>query len=110
MLPAPLVQIQTNCPLNITGCIMKKSIRITLNEKLKRWLNACREEKFDHYSCYLPGRIGFLSSFILKQFFSGIKLDEDQTDVIKKVPKDGIIVYATKPKSHFEYLFYHTRY
>jgi len=35
---------------------------------------------------------------------------KSQSSTIEKVPKDAIIIYATKHKSKFDYLFYHTRY
>ncbi len=63
----------------------------------------------NHYSCFFPARTGFFSGLLLKAFFSGIKLDKNQTAVIKNIPADAVIVYATKHKSFFEYLFYHTR-
>jgi glycerol-3-phosphate O-acyltransferase len=34
----------------------------------------------------------------------------EQTEAIRNLPDDAIVVYISKYKSHFEYLFYHTRY
>jgi len=50
------------------------------------------------------------SSLLLKLFYSGIKTDRDQTDLLLQLEDDAVIVYATKFKSYFEYLFYYTRY
>ena len=47
---------------------------------------------------------------MFKLFFSGIEIRKDQIAVLENVPEDAIVVYATKYKSYFEYLFYHTRY
>lgn len=63
-----------------------------------------------HFLCCLPGNIGTFSSFMLKLFFSGIRVDEEQPSVLRKTQKDGIIIYLIKYKSNFEYFFYHTRY
>ena len=89
---------------------MIKSIWNRPIDRMKQWLASCREENYDHYSCFLPKRIGFLSSFILTQFFSGVKLDADQLEKLRILPEESIVVFASKRKSTFEYLFYHTRY
>ena len=39
-----------------------------------------------------------------------IRFKKEQSDVIRDISDDAIIVYAHKYKSYFEYLFYHTRY
>lgn len=64
----------------------------------------------NHYFFQLPDNIGMLSTFILRLFFSGIKVAEEQTHNLKKLQKEGIIIYVTKPKSYFLYLFYYTRF
>jgi len=63
----------------------------------------------NHFNCFFPGNSGLASS-ILKLFFSGVKVRKNQSSTIQEIPKDAIIVYATKHKSKFDYLFYHTRY
>jgi len=90
--------------------MMIKSVWNKLKDRMKRWLKACREETHDHYPCYLPERIGFFSSFILGQFYSGIDSAKEQLEIIRNLPGESIVVYVTKRKSYFEYLFYHTRY
>lgn len=64
----------------------------------------------NHYACFLPEKTGLISFFVLKKFFFGIKFDKSQQDIIQNIPDNAIIVYATKYKSTFEYLFSHTRY
>jgi glycerol-3-phosphate O-acyltransferase len=83
---------------------------IRIKQKLKIWINNILSNTYNHFLCYLPVNIGFFSFWVLKIFFSGVKLDKDQTSVIKKIPEKNIIIYATKHKSYFKYLFYHTRY
>ncbi len=64
----------------------------------------------DHYSCYFPGDIGFFPSLILKLFFSGITVSKDQTLLIEKLPRNAMVIFTSKHKSYFEFIFYHTRY
>jgi len=92
---------------------MLKRLKLQLDKfrtKLRRKNNAFSQNKHDHYLFQLPENIGLLSTFILKLFFSGIKVTEEQTHNLKKLQKEGIVIYVTKPKSYFLYLFYYTRY
>ena len=81
-----------------------------IKQKLRGRIGNFLKGTYNHFLCYLPVKTGFFSSWILKLFFSGIKLDKEQTSVIRKIPQKSIIIYATKHKSYFKYLFYHTRY
>jgi glycerol-3-phosphate O-acyltransferase len=71
-----------------------------------KWLNSTQ----DHFLCYLPERVGFLSSFVLKSFYSGITIDPEQIDSIKNISNDAMIVYTSRNKTLFEFFFYFTRY
>ncbi len=77
--------------------------------KLRERVHNILEGTDNHFSCFFPCNSG-LSSSILKLFFSGVKVSKNQSSTIQEIPKDAIIVYATKHKSKFDYLFYHTRY
>ncbi|MDO9565283.1 MAG: 1-acyl-sn-glycerol-3-phosphate acyltransferase [Candidatus Desulfaltia sp.] len=77
---------------------------------VRMWIDKALQSTHNHYLCFLPGKTGFLSSWILKLFFSGIKINKEQTLALKKLKEEGIVVYVTKHKSYFEYLFYYTRY
>ncbi|MBT8352865.1 MAG: 1-acyl-sn-glycerol-3-phosphate acyltransferase [Deltaproteobacteria bacterium] len=77
--------------------------------KLRERINHFLEGSRGHFSCFFPGNSGFSSS-ILKLFFSGVKVGRRQSSTIEEIPPNAIIVYVTKHKSKFDYLFYHTRY
>ena len=81
-----------------------------IKQKLRGWIDNFLKGTYNHFLCYLPVNIGFFSFWALKIFFSGVKLDENQASIIKKIPEKSIIIYTTKNKSYFKYLFYHTRY
>lgn len=78
--------------------------------KIQRVLDRLLDGTYHHYTCLLPKELSKSSSALLKTFYSGIKVGQDQTSVIKQIPQDAIIVYVTKHKSKFEYLFYQTFY
>ncbi|MCP4367101.1 MAG: glycerol-3-phosphate acyltransferase [Deltaproteobacteria bacterium] len=77
-------------------------------KKLRGLINAKLEYTHNHYTCFLPGKTGALSSFILNRLFAGIIINKDQLVVFKQMPKNAIIVYVTKLKSRYEYHFYYT--
>jgi glycerol-3-phosphate O-acyltransferase len=81
-----------------------------IKDKIKAWVNAALQRHHDHYTCSLPKESGFLSSLILKSLFSNVDINPTQKAFLKTLSKKGIIVYASKYKSRFEYLFYHIRY
>jgi len=64
----------------------------------------------DHYTCRLPDNIGSFTGLLLKLFYSGIKVDPEQTETLRQLDKNSIVVYVTKYNSVFEYLFYYSRY
>ncbi len=81
-----------------------------LKAAFRGWIDAALQGTHDHYSCFLPARPGRFSQFLFKLFFSGIIVGKEEVEKLKNLPPDGIVVYATKYKSRFEYLFYHTRF
>lgn len=81
-----------------------------INAKTKTWWTKFVHGHDDQYACSLPRTWGFFSSLILKSVFSHVSLNPTQAAHVKALQKEGIIVYASKYKSNFEYLFYNIRY
>jgi len=81
-----------------------------LKSKIRKWINRILQDTHNHFTCHLPGNISTFSSSTLNLYFSGIKTSPEQIDILRQIPKEAIVVYATKFKSHFEYLFAYTRY
>ena len=81
-----------------------------LSQKWNRLIGRLLKGTHHHYSCTLPDNLGMFSSLILKLFYSGIETDQKQINILHQLEENAVIVYATKFRSHFEYLFYYTRY
>ncbi len=81
-----------------------------LKKSTRKWINAALNGSHHHYLCRLPDRMDCISTAILRLFFSGISIDHEQTDRLRKLYDQGIIVFATKYRKNFEFLFFHTRY
>jgi glycerol-3-phosphate O-acyltransferase len=62
-----------------------------------------------HFLCHLPSRPG-LVPWLLQRLFKGIAIDQEQLEVLRRLPPDAVVIYTIKYRSFFEYLFYHTRY
>ncbi len=92
---------------------MLKLIKAKLAEikkKRKKKTGSTVHNDYDHYFCQIPDNIGIASNFFLKLFFSGLKVVEEQTRDLNRLRKEGVVVYVTKYKSYFRFLFYYTRY
>ncbi len=83
----------------------------------KKWLTRIKDALIKnlgspdiHYSSHLPVKSGFISSAIRNFLFRNISLNPKQLEKIKGLPENSIIIYASKYRSHFEYLFYFTRF
>ena len=91
---------------------MMKKIKQTwaaYKNRYNAWADAALEGTRNHYCCRLPQRTGFFASLLLRFIFLPVKLSQEQAAVVKQLPSGSIVIYATKYKSYFEYLFYHTR-
>lgn len=67
-------------------------------------------EKTNIYLSHFPVKIGFLSSAILNFFLTRTKVNKAQISVLKQLSEKGIVVYANKYKSNFDFLFFYARY
>jgi len=73
-------------------------------------MNKPQENRDTYFSCWLPERVGTICMFLLRRFFSGIRLNAEVKKNISDLPKDAVVVYVSKNKSKFEFLCYYTRY
>lgn len=87
-----------------------KSKLTKFKEKTGLKIDTTVQKNRDHYPCQLPDHIGLLSNLILRLFFSGIKVSKGQTFNLNRLKEEGVLVYVTKYKSYFRYLFYYIRF
>jgi glycerol-3-phosphate O-acyltransferase len=82
----------------------------SVKQKIRAGLARFLKNSHDHFSLQLPAHTGWVSTWLRRRFFSGVVIKPDQLEVVRQLPKDALLVYATKYKSKFDFLFYHTRY
>ena len=51
-----------------------------------------------------------MPSWVLTSLFSDVYISPTQALLLKRLSRQGMIVFASKYESRFEYLFYHVRY
>jgi len=78
--------------------------------KIRNWIDTKLQDTHNHYLSFLPEKTGLFAFSILRLFYSGIKTDPQQLSKIKTLKKEGIIVYAIKYRSSFDYLFAYTQF
>jgi glycerol-3-phosphate O-acyltransferase len=54
--------------------------------------------------------MGWFPRWLLRLFYSGIRMDDNQAAVLKRLEPDATLIYTTKFQNYFEFLFFHTRY
>ena len=74
------------------------------------WISRLLRGSYNHYTWMLPDKMGGFSTMLLKLFYKGIKVDDQQAETLQDLDEDAIVVYVNKFKSVFEYLFYYNRY
>lgn len=82
----------------------------SIKSVMRGWMKTKFANTRNYFACYLPPDTGFLSQFILKLIFSGIKIPDEKTALHKSADDPRILIFVNKYKSYFEFFFYHTRY
>lgn len=81
-----------------------------IRKTIRAWIDAALQRDHEHYACSLPKESGFLSTLILKSVFADVHMNATQAAYLKTLSKKGIVVYVSKYRSRFNFLFYHVRY
>ncbi|MBW1615013.1 MAG: 1-acyl-sn-glycerol-3-phosphate acyltransferase [Deltaproteobacteria bacterium] len=79
-------------------------------KKIRLWIDKVLNEPDNYFLCYLPENIGSFASYILNTFYRGIKTNKEETNSLKRLSRDSIVIYTVKYKNFFEYLFLYTKY
>ena len=78
--------------------------------RIRRWTDRFLGGTHAHFGVLLPAQTGWISGSLRKLFFSGIRIDKAQTDILRHLPDDAVVVYVSKYESGFEQMFFHSRY
>ncbi|MBW2617177.1 MAG: 1-acyl-sn-glycerol-3-phosphate acyltransferase, partial [Deltaproteobacteria bacterium] len=71
-------------------------------------MNSIQEKPF--YPFVLDHKPGFFLSWLLYRLFKLVRFDENMTGDLKRMHREGTVVYAIKYRGHLDYLLYHYRF
>ena len=77
---------------------------------VRRWVNRLLRSASQHYPNVLPDRFGRLRALALRLFYSGIRFEEAQARMLRDLPPEAIVVFTTRFRGPFAFLFAYTRY
>ncbi|CAB5110894.1 Glycerol-3-phosphate acyltransferase (EC [Olavius algarvensis associated proteobacterium Delta 3] len=86
------------------------STETTSRSLFRRFFEWALHGTYRHFFCWVPPKLGFLTSWWMRLFFRGIQVSNTQTRRLKALQDQGTIIYTTKYKSRFDFFFYHSRY
>ncbi|MFO7709849.1 MAG: 1-acyl-sn-glycerol-3-phosphate acyltransferase, partial [Desulfobacterales bacterium] len=78
--------------------------------RVRRWIDRALHGTPHHYRSVLPETPGPILSRALTLFYCGVRLEEPQRAALRRLPEEAIVVYASKNKSDFAFLFAYSRY
>jgi glycerol-3-phosphate O-acyltransferase len=78
--------------------------------RTRRWIDRFLQGTHHHYRNVLPDDPGPVLSRALALFYSGVRLEEPQAAALRQLPAEAIVVYTSKFKSDFAFLFAYHRY
>ncbi|MCU0538580.1 MAG: 1-acyl-sn-glycerol-3-phosphate acyltransferase [Desulfobacterales bacterium] len=78
--------------------------------RMRRWMDRVLLGTHHHYRSVLPESPGPILSRALRLFFCGVRLEGPQTEALRRLPPEAVVIYASKAKSDFAFLFAYSRY
>ncbi|MBU1904540.1 MAG: 1-acyl-sn-glycerol-3-phosphate acyltransferase [Proteobacteria bacterium] len=67
-------------------------------------------EKKSFYPFILEHKPRFFLNWLLYRLFKRVRFNENMTEALKRMHRDGTVVYAIKYRGHLDYLLYHFRF
>ncbi len=77
--------------------------------RVRNYINYLLNDTHDHYNCYYTGNHSWFIKKIITPLTRKIMFDDHNLDKIKSLEKESIVVFASKSKRIFDFLYFHTR-
>ncbi|MCP4022387.1 MAG: glycerol-3-phosphate acyltransferase [Desulfobacteraceae bacterium] len=87
---------------------LKNLVRDT-RKKLRNYIDCLLANSYDYYTCFYPGNSGIIPNKLIKGVIKKIHIDEPNQAKLKDINPGNIVVFASKNKRSFDFLFYHTK-
>jgi glycerol-3-phosphate O-acyltransferase len=77
--------------------------------RLRKYINCLLGDTQNYSASLYPGNQSYIVKKIITRLSTKINLDDHNLDKIKKIEPDSIVVFASKNKRIFDFLYFHTR-
>ncbi len=86
-----------------------KSIVPNTRARLRKYINCLLGDTQDYYTSLYPGNQSYIIKKIINNLIKKLSFDDHSLDKIKSIEKTSIVVFASKNKRMFDFLYFHTR-
>jgi len=86
-----------------------KSIVPNTRARLRKYINCLLGESQDYHTSLYPGNQSYIIKKIITHLVKKLTLDDHNIDKIKAIDKSSIVVFASKNKRMFDFLYFHTK-
>jgi glycerol-3-phosphate O-acyltransferase len=76
---------------------------------IRKYINCLLGDTKDYYTSLYPGNLSYIIKKIITHLVKKLPLDDHNLDKIKNIPEDSIVVFASKNRRTFDFLYFHTR-
>lgn len=88
---------------------MLKNLVPNTRARIHTYINYLLNDTHDYYTCFYPGNHSPIIKRIMTPLVRKIDFDDHNLDKIKTLDKGSIVVFASKNKRIFDFLYFHTR-
>jgi glycerol-3-phosphate O-acyltransferase len=86
-----------------------KSLVPNTKARLRKYINCLLGDTHDYYTSLYPGNQSYIIKKIITRLVKKLSLDDHNLDKIKNIQQESIVVFASKHKRVFDFLYFHTK-
>jgi glycerol-3-phosphate O-acyltransferase len=77
--------------------------------RLRKYIDCLLGDTLDYYTSIYPGNKSYIIKKIMTRLVKKIPFDDHNLDKIKNIEQESIVVFASKNKRIFDFLYFHTK-
>ncbi|MCP3944258.1 MAG: glycerol-3-phosphate acyltransferase [Desulfobacteraceae bacterium] len=86
-----------------------KNIVPNTRAKVRKHIDYLLADTHDYYAGIYPGNSSYLIKKIIAHLVKKLSFDDHNLDKIKNIEKESIVIFASKNKRLFDFLYFHTK-
>ena len=92
----------------MTLYIPGKTFLTRIRARIRKYIDCLLEDSHTYHTSLYPGNSSFILKRILKRFTTKVQIDDHNLDKIKQIDPDSVVIFASKTKHVFNFLYFHT--